>query len=1450
MLNRLIFWSINNKLIVAVFTFILLIIGIKELGELPIDAVPDITNNQVQIITVSPSSGAEDIERLVTFPVEQAVASISGIEELRSFSRFGLSVVTVVFSENTDIFWARQQVAERLGEVKNEIPTSLGEPAMAPLTTGLGEIYQYTLSVKPGFESSYSPTDLRTLQDWLVRRQLLGVSGVADVSGFGGHIKTYEVSINPQALKSFGLTIADVFKSIEANNQNTGGAYIEREGMTTYIRAEGLLHNLDEIEQITIGHNDQGMPITVNQVAKVQLGKAVRYGALTYNEQGEAVGGIVMMLKGANSDQTINAVKSRIEEIRTMLPKGVEIAPYLDRSDLVQRAIHTVSSNLIEGALIVIFVLVLLLGNLRAGLVVASVIPLAMLFAVILMNLFGVSGNLMSLGALDFGLIVDGAVIIVEATLHVVSLHQVKKISQLVMNNTVYNAASKFSKSAVFGQIIILVVYLPILSLVGIEGKMFKPMALTVMFAIVGALILSLTYVPMMSSLVLSKRITHRKSISDRIMDRITRIYRPMFFAVLRRQRLVISIIVVFLMLSIVLFSRLGAEFIPNLDEGDFAVEMRLMPGASLTNTIAKTEQASKVLLENFSEVKKVVGKIGTAEIPTDPMPMEACDLMIILNDKSQWKNAESKEDLADLMKKTLERNMPGVDFGFQQPIQMRFNELMTGAKQDVVVKIYGEEFTMLENYADQIGKQALKIKGVEDLYVEQLEGLPQLLINYNRPALARYGVSIEEVNEAINAGFAGSSAGYVYEGEKRFSLVVRLDSMYRAKSMDLNDIFVDSKVHAMIPITELATISYKAGLNQIQRDNAKRRVLVGFNVRGRDVKSVVDELKLKMNKHIAFSPGYNFTVGGSFKNLEEASARLLIAVPAALLLIFFLLYLTFNSLKQALIIFTAIPLASIGGIWALFIRDMPFSISAGIGFIALFGVAVLNGIVLITEYNTLKRNGEHDRLRIVIKGTLSRLRPVLLTATVASLGFLPMALSHGSGAEVQKPLATVVIGGLISATFLTLFFLPILYFMFGVKTRFKVNVKSIIPIILLFFGNQLFAQSSVSDLIKLAVSKDPGLKADSIFILQAKPEALGMVQVNKLDVNAMIGQYNSNYRRDNNFSIQQVIPFPTAFKHAKSLGVERAKERMLSYEFNKLKVEEEAARSIEQWLYLTKKQAILSAEDSTLMSLETKVSMRFNSGETNGLESWLLASDHLLIQQQLVENQRLLIEAQSELVKRVFLSEAEIESLNINYELLVLDSLVLGFKPQNSPQWKVSNQSLKTIAQENDLQRSLAMPDIQLGYFNQTLVGNIPLNGGVAPFTSADRFQGGSFGLSIPLLSRSTTQRNKWLMLESERIKYDLVRLESALTAQFNSLISQYNSYKAVYDQLQSRVKEVSKGVQLIADTQIEQGDIDQVTWLNLKRNLIKIQLTELDMKHQLNQLVVQIRYLNLNQK
>ena len=767
MLNRIIYWSIHNKLIVAVLTLALNIWGLFSLSKLPIDAVPDITNNQVQVVTSAPSSSALDIERFVTFPVEQTMATIPGIEEIRSFSRFGLSVVTIVFTEETDIYWARQQVQERLSEAKNSIPSGFGEPSMAPLSTGLGEIYQYTLRAKAGYTQKYSPADLRSIQDWVIRRQLLGVKGVADVSGFGGELKTYEIAIDPLLLKAHEITLDEVFSAVSQNNENTGGAYIERHHMTTYIRTEGLVGSLSDIENIQINHPSGDAPVYIRDIAEVKFGAQVRYGALTYNAEGEAVGGIVLMLKGANSSEVISLVKERMAQIEANLPEGVELDVYLDRTNLVNRAIHTVSNNLIEGALIVIFVLVLLLGNLRAGLIVASVIPLAMLFAISLMNVFGVSGNLMSLGALDFGLIVDGAVIIVESTLHLLQHRRGKQLTQLEMNTEVYSSASKFSKSAVFGQVIILVVYLPILALVGIEGKMFKPMAQTVIFAILGALILSLTYVPMISSMVLSKKVQVGKTISDRIVDQIKTRYTPALSWVLRKQKWILGSIIVLFTISILLFNQLGAEFIPSLDEGDFAVETRLMTGSGLNKTIDATTKASRVLLQKFPEIKQVVGKIGTAEIPTDPMPMEACDLMLILKDKEEWVSAANKEELAAKMQAVLEEELPSVSFGFQQPIQMRFNELMTGAKQDVVVKVYGEDFDKLSAYAKQIGSISRSITGVQDIYVEELSGLPQLIVRYDRDALARYQVTIEEVNRAVNLGFAGQIAGYVFEGER-----------------------------------------------------------------------------------------------------------------------------------------------------------------------------------------------------------------------------------------------------------------------------------------------------------------------------------------------------------------------------------------------------------------------------------------------------------------------------------------------------------------------------------------------------------------------------------------------------------------------------------------------------------------------------------------------------------
>ena len=1030
MLNRIINFSIHHKLLVGLFIVVLIGWGSYSVTQLPIDAVPDITNNQVLVLTTAPSQSALDIERLVTFPVEQTMATIPGIQEIRSFSRFGLSVVTIVFSDATDVYWARQQVSERLTEAKKQIPEGVGTPEMAPVTTGLGEIYQYILKVEPGHEKQYSISELRTIQDWIVRRQLLGTKGVADVSSFGGYLKQYEIAINPEKLRSLNLSVSDVFDALESNNQNTGGAYIEKNNSAYFIRSEGLLESVDDINNIVVRNLETGLPLLIRDVASIKLGHAIRYGAMTENGKGETVGAVVMMLKGANSSEVIADVKERIEQIKTTLPEGVTIEPFLDRTKLVNNAIATVTTNLAEGALIVIFVLVLLLGNLRAGLVVASVIPLAMLFAISMMNLFGVSGNLMSLGAIDFGLIVDGAVIIVEATLfHIASSAFKTRLTQQEMDEEVKVSASKMMSAAAFGQIIILIVYLPILSLVGIEGKMFRPMAQTVMFAILGAFILSLSYVPVASSLFLSKSPIHKKNISDRIIDKLHGVYDPVVRWALDKKAIILSSALVLLIISLFVFSRMGGEFLPELDEGDFAVDTRILTGSSLSSTVDATLRAEQVLLKHFPEVEKVIGKIGSGEIPTDPMPIEAADMMVIMKHKSEWVSAKSKDELIEKMKRVLREQVPGVWFGFQHPIQMRFNELMTGARQDVVVKVYGENLDELTQYAAGIGKIVATIEGTESLFIENITGLPQIIIRVRRDQLSKYGMSVEQVNQTINMAMAGQSAGLLFEGERRFDITVRLDIQNRQSIDDVRNLYITSNSGRQIPLAQVAEITMELGPNQIQRDDAKRRVVIGFNTLGRDVQSIVTELEEKIKTNINFAPGYYVTFGGTFKNLEEARDRLIVAVPVALFLIFVLLYFTFGSVKQGLLIFTAIPLSAIGGIWALWLRSMPFSISAGIGFIALFGVAVLNGIVLIAEFNRLRKEGLTELRDLILKGTSTRLRPVITTATVASLGFLPMALSQGSGAEVQKPLATVVIGGLISATLLTLIVLPVLYF-------------------------------------------------------------------------------------------------------------------------------------------------------------------------------------------------------------------------------------------------------------------------------------------------------------------------------------------------------------------------------------------------------------------------------------
>ncbi len=1038
MFDKIIQFSIKNNLVVAVLTFALIVWGIYSLKQLPIDAVPDITNNQVQIITQAPTLGAQEVEQYVTAPIELSMANIPNIIEKRSISRSGISVITLVFKDDVDVYWARQQVSEQLTEAEKSIPEGLGETSLAPITTGLGEIYQYVIHTKPGYENKYSTTDLRTIEDWIVRTQLAGTEGVAEVSGWGGYIKQYEVAVDNEKLNAQNITIPEIFKALEDNNANTGGSYIEQRSNAYFIRGLGQVKTLSDIEKVVV-KNVNGIPVLIRNVATVQYGSATRYGAVIRNGNGEVVAGVVLMLKGENFSKVIANVKQRMTQIQKSLPEGVVIEPFIDRTELVDRAISTVQRNLIEGALIVIFVLVLLLGNIRAGLLVASVIPLAMLFAFGMMNTFGVSGNLMSLGAIDFGLIVDGAVIIVEAVIHSLYVNRNKygnaKLTQSQMNGEVYASASTMMSSASFGQLIILIVYLPLLTLVGIEGKMFTPMAKTVAFAILGAFFLSLTYVPVMSTWALSKKTTHKRNILDRIIDFLQRIYRRMLQVVLKFKIITVSIAVILFIISIIIFKSLGGEFLPTLEEGDLTVEISMMQGASLSQVTKTFSKAEKIIKQKFPEVKQVVTRIGSAEIPTDPMPIEKGDMMIAMQPKEKWTSASTREEISEKMEEALSV-IPGISVEVTQPMQMRFNELMTGIRQDVAIKIFGEDLDLLTQQANNIAKQISKVKGVEAPYVEKITGLPQITVEYNRDKMAQYGLSISDVNMILKTAFAGNVAGVVFEGEKRFDMVVRLQRDERENIDEVNNLFVPLPSGNRVPINQVADIQFKDAPAQISREDGKRRIYIGFNVRNRDVESTVTEIQQLLNNKIKLPAGYYTTYGGQFQNLQQAKQRLSVAVPVALLLILFLLYITFRSVKYSLLIFTAVPLSAIGGVFALLIRGMPFSISAGVGFIALFGVAVLNGIVLISYFNQLKQQGFTNIYERVLEGTKVRLRPIIITAAVASLGFLPMALSSTAGAEVQKPLATVVIGGLITATMLTLFVLPCLYILFSEKEK------------------------------------------------------------------------------------------------------------------------------------------------------------------------------------------------------------------------------------------------------------------------------------------------------------------------------------------------------------------------------------------------------------------------------
>ena len=1057
MFQKLITYSIRHKLVIGVLSIALAVWGVWSLVHLPFDSTPDITDNQVQVITQAPSLGAQEVEQYVTTPVEMALANIPRIQERRSISRSGLSVITLVFDDAADIYWARSQVSQVVEQLEKELPKNT-ETEMGPIATGLGEIYHYTIRAKEGYEHKYSLTQLRTMQDWIVRKQLSGTPGVAEVSGWGGYVKQYEVAINTDQLNASGVSVSEVFDALQRNNANTGGSYIEQNSNQYYIRGIGVVKNLEDVANITVKTVD-GTPVKVGDVAKVQLGHATRFGAVTRNGEGEVVAGIAIMLKGENFQEVIKNVKERISQIQKSLPEGVVIEPFIDRTNLVDRVEGTIARNLIEGGLIVIFVLVIFLGNWRAGLVVASVIPLSMLFAFGMMKTFGIDGNLMSLGAIDFGMIVDSAVIIVEAVVtHINTGHfsqpEVRAaylaqcqnggaatpfaLTQKQMDEEVHFSASRIRQSAAFGEIIIMIVYIPLMTLVGIEGKMFRPMALTVFFAILGAFILSLTYVPMASSLMLSRKVHTRKTFSDRVIEKLQAWYRPVLDWVLARNKDVITGAVALFCVSIVGFKYLGGEFIPSLEEGDFAVEMSMSQGTSLSQMVESCTKAEKLLKKEYPEIKQVVSRIGSAEIPTDPMPVERADIMIALKPKAEWTSAKTTPELMEKMEETLSA-IPGLEAEISQLIQMRNNELLTGIKQDVAIKIFGDDLDVLTQQAGKVKKMIEDVPGVSGIFVEEVAGLPQIQVKYNHEKMAAYGVSVDDISEILETTFAGAVAGSLYEGDKKFDIVLRMDPSQRNVE-SLEQLSIPLKDGTDIPLSQVADIDYSPAPAQVSHEDGARRIYVGFNVKGRDVQSTVEDIQEILDEKLKLPDGYYYNYGGEFENLQSATNRLMVVIPIALVIILLLLYATVKNVRESLFVFSAIPLAAIGGVWALWLRGMPFSISAGVGFIALFGVAVLNGIVLIGQMNQMQREEKtadkqsasigvteliHHR---IIESCMVRLRPVLMTALVASMGFLPMALSQGDGAEVQRPLATVVIGGLITSTLLTLLVLPAIY--------------------------------------------------------------------------------------------------------------------------------------------------------------------------------------------------------------------------------------------------------------------------------------------------------------------------------------------------------------------------------------------------------------------------------------
>ncbi|WP_430812063.1 MULTISPECIES: CusA/CzcA family heavy metal efflux RND transporter [unclassified Carboxylicivirga] len=1448
MLSKIIGYSVRHKLIVILFTLTIVGAGIYSIVNIPIGAVPDITNNQVQVITTSSNLSTQEIEQFITAPVELEMANLPGVEEIRSVSKFGLSVVTVVFNDQIGTFLPRQLIAEKIKSATANIPAGFGEPEMGPITTGLGEIYQYVLDVKPGYEDRYSVMDLRTIQDWIVARQLSGIDGVVEVNSWGGYLKQFEIAVNPEQLASLDISLMDVFTALEANNSISGASYIEKSNQSYFIRGDGLVKSIEDIRQIVI-KNRNGVPVLISHVADVKLGHANRYGAITANGSGEKVLGQIMMLKDANSKEVIKAVKQRVDEVQASLPEGVFINPVLERSELIGKTTFTVIENLVFGCIIVIFIVFLILGNLRSALVIGSMIPLSLLFTLSMMYVFGVDANLMSLGALDFGIIIDGAVIIVEFI--VIQLSQkrgaVAKGSpdekQSLMDDLTFTGASKMMNSAIFGQVIILIVFIPILVLTGVEGKMFRPMALSFSFAIIGAMILGLTWLPVAASLFLKPETTKKNKLTRLLMSAAYRSYEPVIRWACCHKKAVLGFSLVALLGTGILFARMGGEFVPTLDEGDFVIQPVLKTGTSLSKTIEMTTRMEQILKNKFPEVNQIVCRIGAAEVPTDPMSMEEIDMIIKLHPKSEWTSADSKEELAELFKEALSV-IPGVEYEFTQPIEMRFNELITGVRADIAIKIFGEDLNYLDAKANEIKQLIEGVPGAADIILEKTVGLPQMSVAYNRSKIAYYGADIATLNRYLTMAFGGETTGLVFEGEKRFDMVVRLPEHNRKELGDIEDLLVPLNSGHQVPLKELATITIGQGPAKISRENTSRRVVVSVNVRNRDLKSVVADIDQLIEEQVSLPPGYYIQIGGQFENLKNATRRLLFAVPLALALIFIFLHFAFNSLRDAFLIFTAVPLSTVGGVVALWLRDMPFSVSAGIGFIALFGIAVLNGIVLIEHLKELKLNGNtKDTRTLIILGTKNRLRPVMLTASAAAMGFLPMAISTGAGAEVQRPLATVVIGGLFTSTILTMVALPLLFEIFYNVKRislfpFRIIRKEAVSLALLFMaGSVVCAQSnrtgelSLEQAVAIALENNQELAAYQLRIEESEHLAATAYAIDKTQLYYERDANNiaANGHPLNVLGVEQSFSFPTVYGTQKKANNIRTQLVEKDYEKQKLQVVKEVSQVYHAIVYLQNRKELLSQVDSVYADFSVNAEERFAMGAISQVEKLNALAKHQRIRT-VVTKLNYDLEIAGEQFNTLLQTDSVLTVPAQPLRLLALQA----FQPEQSIE-------LAKLMQQEQHQNALLrvekhklLPDISLGYYN-----------GTNSHAGADNYSGVYAGVSIPLFFGEQRARIKAGKLGVEISQKMQAHYRRSLTSTYRNLQSELLKYQGAISYFEETGLTLSQELLKSANMSYELGDMSVLEFIMTVENALQLMQDYYENIYKYNNLVLELNYL-----